>query len=200
MKEEYRGYDINIEQDDPFESPREWDNLGTMVCFHKRYDLGDKHNFNDPDDVREFLKNTNVIVLSLYLYDHSGITMSTSPFSCPWDSGQVGVIYVEVEQVKEEWKWKKLSKKRIEHIKKCLRQEVETYDDYLTGNIWYFSIEKDGEHIDSCGGYYGDPDGYLMDECRSIIDYHIKEEKKKHTERLKRLIKSRVPLEHRSEL
>ena len=23
-------------------SPREFDNLGTMVCFHRRYDLGDQ--------------------------------------------------------------------------------------------------------------------------------------------------------------
>lgn len=39
--EEYKGYTIEIRQDELAGSPREWDNLGTMVCFHRRYNLGD---------------------------------------------------------------------------------------------------------------------------------------------------------------
>jgi len=42
------------------------------------------------------------IMLPLYLYDHSGITMSTGKFSCPWDSGQVGWIYCTIEKAMEE--------------------------------------------------------------------------------------------------
>jgi len=38
----YRGCTIEVMADDGIESPREWDNLGTMVCSHKRYDLGDE--------------------------------------------------------------------------------------------------------------------------------------------------------------
>jgi len=33
---------LKIEQDEDAEDPREFDNLGIMVCFHKRYNLGDK--------------------------------------------------------------------------------------------------------------------------------------------------------------
>ena len=200
MNEKYRGYDIKIEQDEYPESPREWENLGTMVCFHRRYDLGDKHIFSDPEDFKEFLKESKVICLSLYLYDHSGITMSTAPFSCPWDSGQVGIIYVEVEQVKKEWEWKRLNGKRIEKIEGILRQEVKTYDDYLTGNVWSYNIEKDGEYIEGCCGYFGDPDGYMMDECRKAIDYIIKEERKKYAKKLKSQIRNNVPLTYRSVL
>jgi len=36
---------LEIEQDSSPESPRTWDNLGTMVCFHKRYDLGDDNDY-----------------------------------------------------------------------------------------------------------------------------------------------------------
>jgi len=32
---------LTIEQDEYSESPREWDNLGIMVCKHKNYNLGD---------------------------------------------------------------------------------------------------------------------------------------------------------------
>jgi hypothetical protein len=36
-------------------NPRmEFDNLGTMICFHKRYNLGDKHNW-DIDDFSEWI-------------------------------------------------------------------------------------------------------------------------------------------------
>lgn len=38
---EYRGFDINIYQDEMAESPRDWDNIGKMVCKHRDYYLGD---------------------------------------------------------------------------------------------------------------------------------------------------------------
>lgn len=41
--------------------------------------------------------------LPLYLYDHSGITMSTTTFSCPWDSGRVGMIFCSHEEAVKEW-------------------------------------------------------------------------------------------------
>ena len=28
--------------------PREWDNIGTMICFHRNYTTGDKHNYSSP--------------------------------------------------------------------------------------------------------------------------------------------------------
>lgn len=37
------------------ESPRSWDNLGIMVCWHRRYDLGDRHNFCDSYDLFQSL-------------------------------------------------------------------------------------------------------------------------------------------------
>ena len=48
-------YTGRITQDEYAESPRDWDNLGTMVCFHRRYNLGDweitKDEFNNIVDV-----------------------------------------------------------------------------------------------------------------------------------------------------
>lgn len=38
----YNGYKINIYQEEYSESPREWDNLGKMVCNHRQYTLGDE--------------------------------------------------------------------------------------------------------------------------------------------------------------
>ncbi len=50
-------YLIEILNDEDPENPREWDNLGTMVCFHRHYNLGDKHNFDNPSQTHEFLTN-----------------------------------------------------------------------------------------------------------------------------------------------
>ena len=47
-----------------FESPREWDNFGTMICFHKKYNLGDKHDFKTPEDF------TNDIINKFYGWDY----------------------------------------------------------------------------------------------------------------------------------
>ena len=86
MKEVYKGYTINIEKDlDPLNPRTEFDNLGKMVCFHDRYDLGDKdhginHNdFNSWKEMFDHIKRTEIVavILPLYLYDHSGITISS---------------------------------------------------------------------------------------------------------------------------
>jgi hypothetical protein len=200
-------YNLRIEQDDyPHDTPRDWDNLGTMVCWHSRYNLGDEHSYSDPacfyetlaeevllnDDNWAYSRNYEMpapmlhkmwkyihnryIVLPLFLYDHSGITMNTAPFSCLFDSGQVGYIYVSIEDAKKEYGWKRLTQKRRKLIETYLTNEVNTYDQYLTGDVWGWIIEdEDGEHIDSCWGYYGHE--YCQQEGQSHLDYLLEKEK-----------------------
>lgn len=162
------------------ESPRDWDNLGTMYCEHRKYNLGDK-GAEDPRDSEGNLPK-DILYLPLYLYDHSGITMSTRPFSCPWDSGCVGIIYVTKEQIKNEYGWKVLTKARKEEILQYLKNEVETYDQYLIGDIYGYQVvethEEDGSEIetDSCRGFYGsDPATNGMADYLSlpISEYEI---------------------------
>ena len=43
------GQTLEIYQDEHGESPREWDNMCQMICFHKRYNLGDKHDIDHGD-------------------------------------------------------------------------------------------------------------------------------------------------------
>lgn len=169
---------VKLIRDSDAESPRSWDNLGTMACAHKRYNLGDedgtrealqiiyKHlsdkqldemGFDDGElpDIQAALEKTGqVIMLPLYLYDHSGITMSTSSFFCRWDSGQVGFIYVSKAKVRQEYGWKLLTKERIAKIEGILKGEVEVYDQYLTGDVWGFEVTEDDQE-DSCWGFFG---------------------------------------------
>jgi hypothetical protein len=145
------------------DDPRENFNLGVMICFHGRYELGDKHSYNYKDFsgwedlqkqlIKDYQSN---IVLPLYLYDHSGITISTTPFSCRWDSGQVGFIIADIQKVKEALGYKRITKHREEKLLSCLRGEVETYDKYLTGDVWGYEIyDEDGNQLDFEYGFYG---------------------------------------------
>jgi hypothetical protein len=37
-----------------------------------------------------------------------------------------------------------------------MRSEVDTYNQYITGEVYYYAItDADGEIVESCGGYYG---------------------------------------------
>lgn len=155
---------LRVVQDSCYDSPREWDNLGTMICFHKRYDLGDNHNYNVDDynswdEMQKAIlkeEGKGTIILPLYLYDHSGISISTGAFSCRWDSGQVGFIIADKKKVLQEFGGKILTKKLKEKVVSILENEVSTYSQYLEGDVYGFIIEdEEGEQLDSCFGFYG---------------------------------------------
>jgi hypothetical protein len=154
---------LEVTQDEYAESPRQDDNLSTMICFHGRYSLGDKHNYKHQDYSgwaemeKAIIKNEKpAVILPLYLYDHSGITISTSPFSCKWDSGQIGFVFISKDKVKNEYGVKRVTKKEIEKATKVLLAELETYDQYLRGEVYgYTLIDENGEIEDSCFGFIG---------------------------------------------
>lgn len=179
-EEKYKDYKIQVFIDEDPPNPRkEFDNFGHMICFHRRYDLGDKHNLS-VEEAKELSKRKDVISLPLFLYDHSGITMKTSPFSCPWDSGQVGFIYVTKEEIRKEFGVKLVTQKTKERVVSILRSEVEEYDQYLTGNVYgYTIVDPYGEEKDSCWGFFGNYNEkfieFLITDCKQMIDYYVSE-------------------------
>lgn len=159
------GYTLRIETDDNPSNPRtEWDNLAKMVCFHNRYDLGDEHDYDRNDynswaelEAAIIKKDKPIAIRPLYMYDHSGITISTTRFSCSWDSGQIGFIYVPKKN------YEKL--KDAEKAAKIIELEVEVYDQYLRGDVYgYVIVDENENELDSCWSFYG-------------LDYVIKEGK-----------------------
>jgi hypothetical protein len=172
----HAGLTINIVQDEDPQNPREEDcNVGKMVCFHKRYTLGDKdHGFKQSDystwaELRAAIETDNdvAVCLPIYMYDHSGITINTTGFSCPWDSGQIGFIFCTNKQVREEWSGDN------ERAAKYLVGEVETYDQFLRGDVYCYDIVGTDE---SCCGFYGLK--YAIEEAKSAADAHAKYAKK----------------------
>jgi hypothetical protein len=160
---EYKNYQIQVCYDTFPDNPRNWDNLGVINCFHKRYNLGEAHNFNEPQELIEWIEanKDNIYYLPLYIYEHGNITISTSPFSCRFDSGQVGFIYITKELAE------------TEGIKKpydLLAHEIKVYDHYLKGETYGAMIlDQLGEVIDSQFGYLGDTDEVIK-EAKGMID------------------------------
>ena len=188
---EKAGVKLYMMQDPDAESPREdCENFGTMVCWHKRYNLGEDHDFKTPQDFLEWWKENGEggEMLALGLYDHSGITMycGNGPHwqdSAGWDSGQVGWIYVTAKQIRDNWSCKRINKKTRAHGVENLRGEVEAYDQFLTGDVWGYEIEdEDGEHLDSCWGFFGHD--YAKGEAMEQFEYYVKkaEAVEAHTE------------------
>lgn len=184
--ETYKGYEIKIEQDEDSQNPRtEFDNLGKMICFHGRYSLGDKNDYNHKDypgwdklEAAIIEGEKAVISLPIYMYDHGGLTINTTGFSCPWDSGQIGFIVAPAAAVREEYKVKRIiTKAVIEKVKKVLLGEVETYDQYLRGDVYGYTVkDPNGEIVDSCWGFFGnwdDKEYGPLTEARGTVDHYV---------------------------
>lgn len=199
MLTNYKGYTIEIVHDEYAENPRKmFDHLGTIFALHKRYNFNETK-FNSFDDFNTHVINNKSLYLPIYLYDHSGLTVKTSPFSCIYDSGLLGYIFVNRDKILKEYSCKCLSKGVKEKVFSLLNSEVEELDDYLTGNVYGYQINKDNAHLDSCYGFYGDAN-YCLDSAKETIDYIIAQNIKNHLQKLKIFIKNKVPLEKRVSL
>jgi hypothetical protein len=133
--------------------------------------------------VNSWIEN-NVCILPVFMYDHSGITISTGPFSCPWDSGQVGIIYVTKETCEKQ-------QIKFEDAEIILKGEIKVLYQYLTGDVWGYTIYStedpdeeyeniyneivtheddlpdDRNHEDSCGGFFGYE--YCKDTAKDLL-------------------------------
>lgn len=161
----HRGLIVSLHYDQDCESPREHDNLGTIIAWHRRYDLADKHapKHIDPQD---FDPNEYPICLPVWMYEHSGIALScgsrTGQFADRWDSGQLGWIYVTRETLLREYSAKRLTKRILERAEAVLRSEIEEYSKYVEGQCYGYTIraeagtaELDADEEDSCWGFIG---------------------------------------------
>lgn len=189
--ENYRGYQIETDSDEDASNPRDDDNLGSLVCWHSRYRLGDDNPRQAADQYLEWLALNKVgrgellgeevisderiqeilakhfVVLPVYLYDHSGLCMQTSPFSCSWDSGQVGWIHCERTKA-QSWFSLDFSQTRIET---CLTQEVSSYSTYLSGGYLRYVVRHKRRCVDSCGGFEDEQE--CLVEAKSVVDRNI---------------------------
>lgn len=168
-------YLLTVQRDDDLDDPTVM-MTSHLVCFSRRYQIGEKHNW-DLTELQYWLREhrDEVVVKPVYLMDHGIQSISTGPFGDLWDSGQIGYCYVmrnEIDPESTNENWRTAGSELIE-------AEVEMYDQYLQGDVYSYTLEEqthiydevkcpccgetikinecdDWEEIESCCGFYGD--------------------------------------------
>lgn len=160
---------VTLAYDEDAESPREWDNLGTIVYHHSRYELGDERiddRIGSVDVADRYYFGSSGESLYVYLLDHSGLYLSTSPSPAygGWDTSLVGIIGVTREKIIAEYGDD--SPESRERARSVLRGEIATFNQYINGEVYCWTLEdSEGTIIDSVGGYYD------LDEARDDALY-----------------------------
>jgi hypothetical protein len=143
--------------------------------------LGDTK-FTSGEKLRDYLqehKDDMAVQQPLFLLDHSGLWIKTSRYREDpggWDTSAVGFAYISKSKALKEFGWKRLTPTCITKLRRILEAEVETYNDYLTGNVYgYKVIDPSGEEIDSVWGFIGDPEkSGLLDEAKGAVDADLR--------------------------
>lgn len=184
-------YKLVIEYDEYPTNPREWDNLWTIVTAHRNYCF-DEELPSDCDSISQAFENhleykwlsiDEVYYLPVYLYDHSGQSVSTKPFSCSWDSWQLWYIYVSKEKIKTDTLLTtNIKEKALEY----LNAEIEDLNRYLTWDILEAIVEvrdftiqdwkefyTEWENYESCGWLYNKED--FLDYCNIFTEQEVKD-------------------------
>lgn len=195
----YRAEVLYDTYDDDNANPRDCDgNLGEIVGWHRDYFIGDvqlnggavrvpfetargRTEFRSMRTVARYLGIARgaVCILPLYLYDHSGISISAgapNPFDNPvtrvdefgtglgWDTSMVGFVYTTADRVREQcgaypYAPSDWTGTPSAWLARALNAEVRTYDAYLRGEVyWWRVVDADGDILESCGGYLPDVD------------------------------------------
>lgn len=198
---EHNGVTVEIETDDDRAgTPRDWDNASRLYCWDDRMSgvVGDgehdemfgRDDHNDLSEAIEHLiAQDAVVILPLYLLDHSGYSISSGDNlielddrgrarACDsagrfvgdgagWDTSMVGFAWVPKDT------------DATDPLAAC-EAEIKTLDQYFTGDVYGYIVDPDGEH-ESCWGFYGLE--YAKEEANDVADYIAKQRVREDDER-----------------
>jgi hypothetical protein len=165
---EHKGLTVKLCPDPDAESPDSWENdNGVLIVTTKNryFDVTPKD--WKADHLGDIMKaahlkarkykhgNEYYHVRLLYAYVHSGVALSlshTGQFADNWDGGLIGAVLIKTGVVGH-------GKKH--GVDACATSHVKTWNDYLSGSVYGYVVEDaDGNHLDSCWGFYG------LDYCK----------------------------------
>ena len=176
----HAGLTIEIETDEDCSNPRENDNAGKLFIAEGNNYIGvnelgkvfDSFEHTDWDgvDAEVLAAFPKAEILPVYRYEHGGVAYNTTGFSCPWDSGRVGLVLCTYETMLHEWGKKIVTRKVREQARACMVSELEEYGSWANGDCYgYTVLDPDGEELDSCWGFIGDID-YVKSQAEASAD------------------------------
>lgn len=152
--------EISVDEYADFNPRVDYDNMWNFVSNCRSIDREEGE--LSLDELMEVLRGErksvykDYIILPVYMYRHSGIALSLTPFGCPWDSGIGFVAYVSKSALRNEYHTKRVNKDVIERATSCLRGEIEDYAHYLNGEVYIVNVtDEKGEEVECCGGFLG---------------------------------------------
>ena len=131
------GFAFRLSHDPDAENDRLDAPVARIICWHRRYQIGDQHDFAGPDTFKESLADDE-ITRSLYLLDHSGLALRLEPFGDRWDSGQVGHIVATPQQLRAVG----VDPSDEEAVNALFRTEIELEQKYLNGEYYRIMIHR----------------------------------------------------------
>lgn len=138
----HNGHTIIILPDDDMEDPRNWSSMKMVTSKNNHYIRSD-FEFDEKTDLNDIANPDENWQIPAFAYIHGKVALSTGKFSCPWDSGQIGFVIAPKSVYPDE-------QKAVEGAKTFLSSLAA----YINGEGVGYVIEKDGEEIDSCFGFY----------------------------------------------
>jgi hypothetical protein len=197
-KESYKGFTIEINHDEFAESPceRDWGMLSTISCLSNRhYRLG--HETKEADDLVEMYRDPEIIALPVRFYEYQENYMEVTDTD---DHQACGIVWMTKQDAMDNLGFTSFGVKELKKTIETLKGDVETYSQYLRGNVWKFVVRENGEIVDSGMGFLGEYDAaeYGALACaREVADDLYKGKMKSHYGKVKAWIRNRVPLQYR---
>ena len=141
---------------------------GPFIFFwnHRRYKGGTKDAKSpwvDDNPKSGELVDGVIECMTVFGYDHGGLAISTVPYSCRFDSGIIGAIYVTKESLKS-WGGVYETEDDMRHD---MIKFIERYNDYLQGDCWRVDLVDEEDNIfESYGSLIGSTleDTGILDE------------------------------------
>lgn len=178
---------ISIESDSDIENPceggdgqwkvisfnsRHWDSESIEDYFTPVYGPAPRYElegfYATSIGLRRKLGVGTAFILDYYEHGSGHWSLSGEGNQCRWDSSSMAGIMIWEESPKN------MGAKTLADRAKDARSSLELYNDWANGYGLYFSIEDgEGEHVDSCGGFYNSDRQYMYRENISpaIVSY-----------------------------
>lgn len=161
------------------DSPRDWDNCGVLAQLSDRFLQPDKAD-SRADALIEAWDRYNRDTDKVERYARAYLNAVAVEW---WDDPRsesriVGII--DRETATEE---------RLPDPSATLKGELRTYAQWANGEVYLWTVtDPDGEFVDSCGGYIGDPEDAAMFDATRTINAEIDDRHARRVEMYRRLV------------
>ena len=139
---EYGVLRVTIDQY-PLHPRRDTDTLSKIWAKSAIHRDEEYEGITDPDDFMDSLDPEDDI-RDLFMYQHGMVALSLSPYSDPWDSGQIGFLVVSKDNIA-------LIGTPAERVEAVIEAEIQEFEQYLNGQVYVVNMHRkvDGDVLET---------------------------------------------------